>query len=291
MEVTLFSADRQYETKVMLEEGKPEEECPMMMAPIPECKLGFDETLILLPDKPAVNKMVLGCKHAFSALPLLYYFYHKKMQCPMCREGTGEHLHLDCVPTHLKDRFILEDHKSCLIDREEEDAQGYVDMMIMVFEDIQFNFARFMDQHEVYMVIYFYADVEALIPVMSVDYKLSGDTFNDELKFYLSRGDVRDLGRNLAVSAPLNVIQVAVGIRGVARDFVFLDRSPRIDMSKIGRSHVLLGQANGQFYVNVEKQDYGLEDVMMLKDLFWSISMQNFQDWIRHQGMMLFVQM
>lgn len=282
----LYSITPRFDMEVTVGCAMPGEECPMMLESMDDFRLDFAKQMVVVEGNPGKCKITLPCKHSFSALACLYYFARKGMRCPMCRDGCDTALDFDCLPIHMRQTMREHVVKTNIEERIEEEAETTREVMEMYFNEIENDFGGFIDTHRVVLVAYCYDDSMSVNPLVSFDYDLVSDIVDEELQMSIPRGSLRNFTRSIARVAPMEVVQFAIGMRGPRNDFVFLDRSPKIELKQLSVINTLLGIGLGQFVIETLRG----EDTKVFANFKWCITLDNFRAWLQMPRGMHFVQ-
>lgn len=282
----LFTVPPRFDMEVGLSVPTEEEECPMTKDTMKNYELDFAEGVCVDVYDPSIRKMTLPCGHAFSAMASLYYFCRKGLQCPLCRSGVNEKLDGQCLPVHMRDIIMQQVNKKDSEERVEEEMQNYRDTLAMIVSDIEYDFDSFINENKIVLVVYCYDDMQELVPIVAFDFELKAIMHDNIVQFYMQRGDLRLLTRSLHNVAPLNIVQFAVGIKG--QQFIFLDRSIKIDLTNMAMHNIIYGRGDAQFLLESVHADGDADDLFSIVDFKWTITMATFQQWVGNQSLFLF---
>jgi len=227
---TVNSWDQMYSVTTKLSAPNPDEICGMTQEPISTYNLEFTEGVTIIPDHPEMVKITLPCSHSFAAVACLYHFCRNQMRCPLCRQGVDTRMDLLSIPEHMQPSFIMQLNKATMEDRMAEEQENYQDAVTIMLEGIQDNSAVFTQHNTVILVAYCYENSEGLVPLVSFDYELRVDSQLNEIGFFLPNHAMRALSLQLSMVRPLHILEFAIGMRSSQRDFVFIDRTPKIDL-------------------------------------------------------------
>lgn len=259
-----------------------DEVCAMTHEVISGYSLEFASDLSMVTDTPLMKKIILPCKHSFSAMACVYHFCKNQMRCPLCREGSDCAMDPQSLPVHLQAPLMKQVNTKHMEDRAEEEMDNYREAVALLFENIQENLESFTEENSVVLVAYCYDEDDQLVPLVSFDYELRTNITLTHIEFVLPRYSLRQLSMSISHSAPLNVIEFAIGIRSASRDFVFIDRSIKLNLNNIDDSVVSPGQRGATFHVQCENRIRS-----SLMQFMWRCSLDDFSNLIDRRGSFL----
>ena len=204
------------------------------------------------------------------------------MRCPLCREGVDSAMDPQCLPAHIQAPLVQHINLKHLEDRAEEEIENYREAISLMFDNIQENLESFTQENSVVLVAYCYDESELLVPMISFDYELRTNITPTHIEFLLPRYCLRQLSAAIAMSAPLNVIEFAIGIRSAMRDFVFIDRSLKLNLNNIIDSVLSPGQRGAMFHIQCENTIR-----CSILHFMWRCTIEDFTNWIDRRGSFL----
>ena len=279
--------------EVRLSIPEDSEECPMMLEPMKESELDFARGLTVIKDNPLVKKMTLPCGHSFSAMATLYHFGKSGLRCPLCRQGEDGTVNFESYPEHLANVMRTQVMTKLIEDQIEEETRNVYEAWMIFVSDFSDDISFLNHHRSIHMTVYFYDSDETLPPVVPVpltsqDFDLSVQDIGNEIHFVLPLAEVRKLGREIKLGGGYLTMEIALGLRGLHGDFLFLDRSAKFSCNNIGPKTVILGRGNAQFVVSAERTPMDFNGMSTITDVRWCVTKDNFNSWMERPNLNLF---
>lgn len=250
----LYSEAPKFELRVQVQVPSDDDVCPMVMEKMSEYDLDFAKGMTIDANNPLLRRMQLECGHTFSAMPCLYWFAKTSLSCPLCRHGTDKPMDLKCLPAHLHEtlgqKVLQKRHEDYL----ESELDNYRIALSMMQHDIEHDLESFTVNNNVVMVIYCFTELDDVSPLLNIPFDMNAHASGHEIRFSLSRSQIREASREFQAVGGLKSVELAIGMRSATNDIIVLDRSSRIQIPS--HSGIIFGQHLGQFIFNTLVSDW-----------------------------------